>query len=496
MLVLVTGGTGVLGRPAVTELVGRGHRVRLLSRHAERDAADWAEGVEAFEAHVGDPGSLRGAVDGCDAVLHIAGIAAESPPDVTFEAVNVEGTRNLLAEAERSGAPRFVFVSSLGADRGESDYHRSKRAAESLVRGYPGPWLILRPGNVYGPGDQVVSLLLKMVRALPAVPVVGAGDQPFQPIAAEDAGLALALAVEQDRRGEALDLAGDDVVTVSELLDRLEGLTGRSPARVPVPEMAALAGAEVGEALGLDLRVTPDQIMMLREGNVVQPGAVNALREVFGIEPVSLDDGLARLADALPERLPIDGTGPLNRHRYWADIRGGALDATGTISMVRREFQTLTDPDLVRVGAEPGSANEMEEGDTLTLAIPMRGNVQVRVEEVTPREVTALTLEGHPLSGAIRIMADDLPEGVVHFEVRTYTRASTLPDRLAMAAVGDTVKGAAWTSLVESVIRRSGGTTPRGVESSTEELDAAALADLERWVEDLVRRRKREDTAA
>lgn len=496
MLVLVTGGTGVLGRPAVTELVRRGHRVRLLSRHAERDSGDWGAEVEPFQAHVGDAGSLRGAVDGCDAVLHVAGIAAEAGPEATFERVNVEGTRNLLAEAERAGAPRFVFVSSLGADRGESDYHRSKLAAESLVRGYPGPWLILRPGNVYGPGDEVISLLLKMVRALPAVPVVGMGDQPFQPISAEDAGLALALAVEQDRRGEALELAGDEVVTTSELLDRLEAVTGRRPMRVPVPEWVALAGAGVGEALGMELRLTSDQLMMLREGNVVQPGAVNALRDVFGIEPVPLDDGLARLADSLPERLPSDGTGPLRRDRYWADIRGGDLDAEGIIRIVRRDFASLTDPDLVGVGAEPGSGIALTEGATLTLAIPMRGNVQVRVEEVTPREVTALTLEGHPLSGAIRIMAEELADGEVHFEVRTYTRASSLPDLLAMAAAGDTIRGAAWMSLVESVIGRSGGAAPRGVETSTEELDDDALRDLESWAEDLVRRRRREESAA
>lgn len=494
MLVLVTGGTGVLGRPAVTELVSRGHRVRLLSRNAERDAADWPAGVEAFAAQIGDAGSLRGAADGCDAVLHVAGIAAETPPDATFERVNVEGTRHLLAEAERAGAPRFVYVSSLGADRGESDYHRSKRAAETLVRGYRGAWLIVRPGNVYGPGDEVISLLLKMVRTLPAVPLVGAGDQPFQPISAEDAGLALALAVEDARRGEALDLAGDEVVTTAELLDRLETLTGRAPARIPVPEWVAAAGVNLGEALGIDVRVTTDQLTMLREGNVIEPGAVHALRDVFGIEPISLDDGLARLADSLPERMPEDGTGALRRHRYWADITGGRMSAEELIDLVRREMHTLTDSELIRLGAEPGSQTELSEGETLTIAIPLRGHIQVRVEEVKPREITALTLEGHPLSGAVRFLAEDLPAGV-HFEVRTYTRASSLPDLLAMAALGESMKGAAWSSLVEAVAARSGGSVPRGVESSVEELEDSALEDLEEWAEGLVRRRKRHESA-
>lgn len=490
MRVLVTGGTGVVGRPAVDHLLARGHTVRLLSRHAERDALQWPRGVEPFQAQVADAGALTGAVEGCDGVLHIAGIAAEEPPEHTFERVNVRGTENLLAEAAASGAPRFVYVSSLGAERGESDYHRSKREAEALVRGYPGNWLIVRPGNVYGTGDEVVSLLLKMVRTMPAVPVVGTGGQAFQPVWAEDLGLALALAVEERCSGEVLELAGDDVVTTSELLDRIEALTGRAPTRVPIPEWLAMAGAELADTIGADVRIHPDQLVMLVEGNVIAPGRPNALRETFGIEPTPLADGLARLADELPERRLEDGVGRLRRHRYWADIAGSGLDAAGVIALVRREFEDLPDPSLIRVGVEPGSGAQLDEGEALTLAIPLRGNIQVRVEEVTPREVTAVTLEGHPLSGTVRFMADDLPSRAIRFEVRTYTRASTIADGVAMALLGEALKGAAWVSVVEAVVARSGGVAADGVRSTVDVLEAAAARDVEEWVNGLVRRRK------
>src|SRR5690606_11950755 len=152
MKVLVTGGTGVIGNGLLPALLGAGHQVRLLTRHAEADAREWPEGVEAREADVADPGSLHGAADGCDAVVHVTGIVKEAPPDVTFARVNVEGTRNVIAEAERAGVPRFVFVSSLGADRGRSDYHRSKRLAEDRGRACRSTGLVVRPGCVYGPG--------------------------------------------------------------------------------------------------------------------------------------------------------------------------------------------------------------------------------------------------------------------------------------------------------------------------------------------------------
>ena len=146
-----------------------------------------------MKGDVADLASIRGAADGCDAVLHVAGIVDESPPHATFERVNVQGTANMCAEAERAGVSRLVFVSSLGAPEGASDYHQSKREAEEIVRGFHGNWTVCRPGNVYGPGDGQISVMLRLVRGVsPIVPTVGSGDQTFQPIWWEDLAKALA----------------------------------------------------------------------------------------------------------------------------------------------------------------------------------------------------------------------------------------------------------------------------------------------------------------
>ena len=102
-------------------------------------------------------------------------IVAESPPDATFESVNVNGTRNLVRESERADVRRFVYVSSLGADRGESPYHKSKLRGEEVARTFDGSWIIIRPGNVYGSGDEQLSTILRMVRSLPAIPVIAGG---------------------------------------------------------------------------------------------------------------------------------------------------------------------------------------------------------------------------------------------------------------------------------------------------------------------------------
>src|SRR5690606_24715547 len=227
-----------------------------------------------------------------------AGIVSESPPEVTFDKVNVEGTRTLLREAERAGVRRFLYVSSLGAERGESGYHRSKFAAEELVREFRGEWSICRLANVYGPGVAVISVLLRWIRTLPVMPLLDDGETEFQPIWVEDAAEALVAMVERDDlSGRALEVAGAELTCLSDLVDRLGKLVDRHPVTLPVPSRLASFGAWAGRKLGVDVPVDPGQITMLNEGSVVRAPEGNALQTILGITPTPIGEGLRRLAD-------------------------------------------------------------------------------------------------------------------------------------------------------------------------------------------------------
>lgn len=504
MRVLVTGGTGVIGKATVDRLVARGHTVRLFSRHAEHDSGEWPAGVEPYDGDIGSDASVRGSAEGCDAILHIVGIVEESPPELTFENVNVRGTQRIVDEARRAGVRRLVYVSSLGADVGESDYHRSKRQGEQLVQQYEGNWLIVRPGNVYGPGDEVISLLLKMVRVLPVLPVIRGGDRPFQPVWAEDLGELLALALERDEPARAvLEAAGEERVTMDELVDLLAEITDKRPLRVPVPAFLAQFGAGVGERLGVALPINAGQITILREGNTIDPPTTNALTAVFGLTPTPLRVGLAKLADALPENLPSEGTGELRRERFWADVRGSRLDADALFELVRTRFYELQPPGLVQVGAEPGTPLTLDEGETLTLSVPLRGHVQVRCVEIADRAITLATVEGHFLAGTIRFLvltpetaphpADVPPAGTVRFEVRSYSRAASPLDWLGMHTVGTAAQVFNWSSMVRAVVERSGGEALDGVQTEITTLSGDDAREVEDWAEALVRKRHRED---
>ena len=118
---------------------------------------------------------------------------------------------------------------------------------------------------------------------------------------------------------------------------------------------------------------------MMAEENVLQPGSTNALTEIFGITPTPLDDGLAKLADSLREQLPSEGTGALQRQRYWADIRNSRMSARELLELVRTQFDALAPEEMLELGAEPGTLRPLELGQTITMEIPMRGTIQVRV---------------------------------------------------------------------------------------------------------------------
>jgi uncharacterized protein YbjT (DUF2867 family) len=473
MKILVTGGTGVIGEGVIPELIARGHDVRLLSRHAKDDAKQWP-GVEPFEGNVADASTLNGAADGCEVVVHIAGIVSEDPPKLTFQAVNVEGTRNILDEARRANVQRFVFVSSLGADTGQSAYHQSKKAAEEIVAASALQWTIVRPGNVYGPGDEVMSLILKMVRTLPAVPVIDSGDQEFQPIWHEDLARILAAVVERnDLAGQTLEAAGPEITTMNDVVERFREITGRSPLKVPVPSALAQFG------------VDENKLQMLREENVVR--GRNAA-EVLGVNTTPLDEGLRLLADALKETLPEEGFGALEHKTFYADIRGARHTAASLMTLFRERVNELMPIEFV---AEPGAPDRIEKGATLTGSLPLRGNFQVRVEVAEPTHVVFATIEGHPLAGIVEFTTSE-HDGLLRFAIDTWTRASNMFDWLAVRTVGAPAQDANWRGVVQNVIDASGGTSD-GVQQEKEKLSEEEASRAEERIKALVQARKREE---
>lgn len=290
--VFVTGATGFVGRAVVHALRADGHAVRCLVRRGSERELQGLGAVERVEGDVLIRQGLDEDIAGCRSVVHLVGIIRETPAHgVTFENVHVQGTRNVLDAAVAAGVRRFVHMSALGARSGaRSRYHRTKCAAEGAVRGSGLSWTILRPSIIYGRGDGFVTMLARMVRRLPLVPVIGPGRNLLQPVPVAQVaeGFARALALPLTEK-HVYDVAGPDRVTMVELLDVIGAALGRRRVRkahIPLPIMRAVARA-LHRLPGFP--VTPDQLLMLEEDNVGEP---EAFYQHFGLEPMSLRRGI------------------------------------------------------------------------------------------------------------------------------------------------------------------------------------------------------------
>ena len=295
MTVLVTGATGFIGAHVTHALRARDLPVRALVRDRHRAGRLSSWGVELVEGDVTDPGSLREACAGADAVVHLVAIIKGAPGD--FERIMAQGTRDLVAAAAGAGVRRFVLASALGLDERTKDavpYYAAKWEMERAVRESGVEHVILRPSFVFGRDGGVLPTFVRLARLAPVTPIVGPGTQRLQPIWVEDLAETFVRALDVPAAaGRVFDLGGPDAVTWNEFWTRLKRVLGVRRPSVHVPFGVMRLQAALTERLP-GAPVSRDQLTMLALGdNVVGDPAAT---EVFGVQLVPLDEQLRRAA--------------------------------------------------------------------------------------------------------------------------------------------------------------------------------------------------------
>jgi uncharacterized protein YbjT (DUF2867 family) len=242
MKVLVTGGTGFIGRQLCAELDERGHDVTALARSP--DASGLPAGVSVVQGDVTDRASLD--FEGQEVVVNLVALSPLFQPtgDTTHESVHLDGTRNVVSEATDAGVSRIVQMSALGADpNGPTEYIRAKGKGEAVVEESALDWTIFRPSVVFGDGGEFVEFTKKLTPPYLA-PLPGGGRTRFQPIWVEDIASILADGVEDERHaGRIYEIGGPEVLTMAEVAKLAHRSDGRSVTVVPVPMALAKLGS-------------------------------------------------------------------------------------------------------------------------------------------------------------------------------------------------------------------------------------------------------------
>lgn len=297
MKVFLTGATGFVGKGVLQRLLADGHDAVCLTRPGTKDklrSERTGPGrVYLAEGDILDVESLKSAMAGCEAVIHLVGIIREQPgKGITFSKIHVEGTKNVLEAAKQGGVRRFIHMSALGSrPNATSAYHRTKYEAEQLVRASGIPYVIFQPSAIFGPGDEFVNMLADLVR-MPATPVIGDGSYPLQPVARKTVADVFVQALSlPDATNQTFETGGPDRLTYAEILDAIGEAIGKKRVRkihIPLALMKPVVNMLGGFSF---FPITNTQLTMLLEGNACRDG--QRLYDTFPTEKIPFRSGIS-----------------------------------------------------------------------------------------------------------------------------------------------------------------------------------------------------------
>ncbi|MES2835684.1 MAG: complex I NDUFA9 subunit family protein [Pseudomonadota bacterium] len=276
-LVTVFGGSGFVGAQVVRAFAKRGWRVRVAVRRPSlafelRPLGDPGQ-IQPVACDIADKAQVAKALRGADACVNLVGILFETGSR-KFDAVHVEGSRNIAEACAAAGVTRLTQVSAIGADaKSPSAYARSKAKAEAAVRAAVPTAAIVRPSIVFGAGDDFFNRFAAMAQIAPALPLIGGGQTKFQPVYVSDAAEAIARAtVRDDTAGRTFELGGPAVMTFEDVLKLVLRETNRRRMLLPLPFFVARiigALAQIPAVVGFKPVLTEDQVVLLQSDNVV-----------------------------------------------------------------------------------------------------------------------------------------------------------------------------------------------------------------------------------
>lgn len=275
--VLVTGGSGFIGRHVIHHLAKIGRCVIVPTRRIERAKhLQVLPTVEVVQADLYDDKRLHSLVREVDAVINLVGILHSRPPHGNapygsdFSHVHVELPKRLVRACAEEGVHRFLHISALGADpNAPSMYLRSKAAGEAAALSESSvATTIFRPSVVFGEQDHFLNLFASLQKYLPVMPLARA-DAKFQPVYVDDVARAIVLALDDMRSaGKVIELAGPKVYTLRELVQLAARYSGHPRPVIDLPDSVGYLEAWMMEHLPGKTVMSRDNLDSMKVDNI------------------------------------------------------------------------------------------------------------------------------------------------------------------------------------------------------------------------------------
>ncbi len=285
-MILIAGGTGVLGRAIARRLALTGHRVTVMTRDTRRADDLKSFGIELVAADLRHEGSLRGACRGATHIITTAN-AFTGRGSESIATVDVQGTRNLIDVALGEKVRQFIFTSALLPDAYRRiDYFAAKFDNEDYLRRSGLPWTILRPTAFMETWGAMIG---DPIARGETVRILGSGGNPLNFVAVDDVAAVAALTIDRpDALDAIVEIGGPENLTLLQIVAVFERLTGKQARRRHVP-------ASLLRVMGPLVRpFSPVLARMIAAGlltaTIPQPFDAAPMVARFGIAPTRLED--------------------------------------------------------------------------------------------------------------------------------------------------------------------------------------------------------------
>ena len=284
-MILLTGGTGFIGRSLIRQLVESGHEVRILLRPSLKSPRlPTGVPVEVAVASLNDVRGLRAAMRGIDAIYHLAGAEGEGG-QANLQAVDIEGTRNLTEAAADARVGRIFYISHLGADRAAGfPVLKAKGIAEEYIRKSGVAYTILRGSILFGPEDEFTNGLAMLLAAAPGfLPLPSKGETLVQPLWVEDLATCLVWALDNpETANQTYNVGGSEYLSLRQVAQTVMEVTRQRRLLVNWPTQSMRGLTILMEFM---FPRFPASIFWLDYLAINRTCAVDTIPRVFGLMP-------------------------------------------------------------------------------------------------------------------------------------------------------------------------------------------------------------------